>query len=118
MFIEFYWGLWAIYGACMSIAFAIFWFLTRWKRAKWLAQFLRLMFVLLAVTPAMVDEGSSAYAPAIIVSLFDYFQGNDDRALDATINLIIAAAFALVIYLMYAMILLIVHLRRRRVKLS
>lgn len=109
-----YTTLWAVYLASTLFAFLLLWNLTKTSgKLKWFAGLVRLLFPVMMLTPANLSTNPEFMAPAFVVALFDFFQGFEQGAFDASINVGVAAIAAIVIYIIYSLILLIVHSRRK-----
>jgi len=109
-----YLGLWAVYLVCTGLSFLLFWNLTRWPKLwRYLARFLRLLFLAVMLAPATLSTHPESMAPALIVAFFDYIQENQDGFYSALVNLMAALALSLIIFVIYIIIALIVHSRRK-----
>ncbi|MBC6427766.1 MAG: hypothetical protein GDA55_00755 [Cellvibrionales bacterium] len=108
--------LWSIYAACAALLLLIAWSMTRrWRGIfKWLRNALLLAYVLLVAVPAPLSSAPDSLAPAFIVVLFDYWQGDKQAASDALSYLVAAFATAAVLYLIYLLARLTIAIRRKR----
>ena len=109
-----YLGLWLTYLIAMLIALALFWNLTNWQRMRWLNRLLWLVFFVLAFTPAQVPQQPDFMAPAFIIGLFEYFQGDDGAVFNALLNLGVASLVALTGFLIYILVLTVRKLRAKK----
>lgn len=107
--------LWATYLASTALAFLLLWKMTKTKgKLRFFAGLIRVLFIVVMVTPANLSTTPEYMAPAFVVALFDFFQGYEEGAFDASINLGVATAGAVAIYIIYSVISLIVHSRKKR----
>lgn len=113
---NYYFALWAVYIVASMVAYKFFWEFTRWPRVWWLGSFLRIMVLVLLVTPAAQSEGSDFLAPAWITMVFDELQGLGDGWFRAGINLMAAGALGVSAYFVHLVFSLIQ--RRRKIKKS
>lgn len=114
MYQQFYMALWIVYGLSAVIAFWLLWGFTRWQgRARYAGGLIRVLYIVLMATPAHLTSVPDLIAPAIVVAIFDYFQGFEDGAFDAAFNLGIVSFFALLLYSIFCLILLFVHSRKK-----
>ena len=119
MFEAAYLGLWLVYGVSVLLAFALLWRFTRWQNmAGSIGRLIRLLYLVLMLTPAYLSAAPDFIAPASIVMLFDFFQGYEEGAFDAAVNLVVATLGALTIYLFYRLIVTFIHFRRTRRKIG
>jgi len=81
-------------------------------KLRFFAGLFRILFIVVMVTPANLSTTPEFMAPAFVVALFDLLQGYEEGAFDASINLGVAVGGALVAYIIYSVILLIVHSRK------
>lgn len=107
-------ALWAVYLVSVLLAFWIFFRMTRWQgKLGFVSGLLRILFLAVMLTPAELTTNPELMAPAFVVAMFDFFQGYEDGAFEAMINLGVALVAAITIYIIYSVILLIVHSRRK-----
>lgn len=107
--------LWSTYLMSTGIAFLFFYNMTKWAgNWKILAGLVRLLFLTCMLVPANLSTNPEFMAPAFVVALFDFLQGYEKGAFDASINLGIALVAVLIIYTIYSVISLIVHSRTKR----
>lgn len=105
--------LWTTYLVSTLLAFLLLWRMTRWSgKLRFLAGLIRLLYLVCVLTPANLTTNPDFMAPAFVVVMFDFFQGYEDGAFEAAINLGVAATASITIYIIYSVILLIVHSRR------
>lgn len=105
--------LWIVYGLSALIGFVMLWKLTRWQgKARYLSGLIRLLFVVVMAVPANLSTVPEFMAPAFVVALFDFFQGYEDGAFNASINLGVALVAAIVLYSIVSLILFFVHSRK------
>lgn len=97
----YYFSLWIIYILASATAYYFFWGFTRWPRVWWLGSLLRILVLVILVTPAAQSEGSELLAPAWITLLFDELQGIGDGWFRAGINLMAAAALGMGVYFVH-----------------
>lgn len=109
-----YTSLWAVYLVSIGFAFLLLWNLTRWS-GKWiyLARFIRLLFLAVMLVPATLSTNADFLSPAIVVAPFDFLQGYDEGSLSALVNLLAALTGAVGIFVIYLVITLIVHSRKK-----
>ena len=112
----YYFSLWAVYILASLVAYKFFWEFTRWPRVWWLGSLLRIMVLVILVTPAAQSDGSEFLAPAWITMLFDELQGLGDGWFRAGINLMAASALGFCVYLLHLVFSFIQ--RRRKIKQS
>lgn len=105
--------LWAIYLAGSAAALHAFWQFTRWPRIWWLSSFVRMVALVLLLTPVQQSEGGTTWAPALITAVFDELQGIGDGWFRAGINLMVALLLGLVAWIVH-LVLSLVHRRRRK----
>ena len=105
--------LWAVYLLSTAMAFLLLWNITKTKgKFRFFSGLIRMLFVAVMLTPANLSTVPEFMAPAFVVALFDFLQGYEQGSFDAAINLGVAVVGALVLYIIYSVILLIVHSRR------
>lgn len=90
--------LWAVYGVGILIALYFLWQWTRWPRVWWLGALVRIMALVVLLTPAQQAENSEFYAPAWITMVFDELQHLGDGWFRAGINLMAATLAGLIVY--------------------
>ncbi len=97
--------LWTVYGVASLLGFLLLWRMTRWQSGAtgFLAGLIRLLFAVIMLTPAALSTEPDYIAPAFVVTMFDYFQGFDEGAFDAAINLGVAIVAATILYCLVAL---------------
>lgn len=110
----YYYGLWIVYALGSLVAYRMLWDFTRWPKVWWLGSFVRIMAVVVIVTPAAQAEGSAFLAPAWITMAFDELQRLGDGWLRAGVNLMAATVLGLLVYFVH----IIYSLIQRRRKLG
>ncbi len=66
-----YWFIWLIYLAAGLVFYGVFWWLTAFKRALWVAYSLRAMMAALILTPWFANDQDNLLAPALMVMTLD-----------------------------------------------
>ena len=112
----YYFSLWAVYIIAFVVAYRFFWEFTRWPKVWWLGSFLRILVLILFLTPATQSEGGEFLSPAWITLVFDELQGIGDGWFRAGINLMAATALGVIVYFVHLVFSLIQ--RRRKIKKS
>lgn len=109
-----YLSFWGLYLVSIGLAFLLFWSLTRWPRGwVYLARFLRLLFLAVMLVPASLSTNPEFMAPAVVSAPFDFLQGNQDGFISAIVNLVASTVGAVAIFVIYLIIVLIVHSRKK-----
>ncbi len=85
-----YWVIWVIYLTVSSLLFALFWWLTQFKKMLWAAYCFRAVIAAIILTPWYATGFGTALAPAWIIILLDVITIGSDAAVRATIPLILA----------------------------
>jgi hypothetical protein len=109
----YYYGLWIVYTLGSLVAYRILWDFTRWPKVWWLGSFVRIMAVVVIVTPAAQAEGSAYLAPAWITMAFDELQRLGDGWLRAGVNLMAASAIGFLVYFVHIIYSLIQRGRKK-----
>jgi hypothetical protein len=92
-----YWLMWAAYLTAGVAFVAVFWEMTRFRRARWLAYFLRALIIAVIFTPWYASSEGDVMAPALIVILLDAITVSSAEAARATVPLVLSASSTLII---------------------
>lgn len=107
-----YIAFWAAYLASSVFLLMLLWSFTRGDKLRWLASIVRLVAVVLLLTPAQLFQNPDYAVPASFSYIFDSLLGRDQAAFSALVYLIVSAIVCMVIYLIYLVSIQIVHSRK------
>lgn len=106
--------LWMVYLIAGLLLMWMIWMHTRWQRLLWLGRLSRLIIFILVFTPAKLYHETEYLVPATISLAFDSLLGHDEAAFATTVNLIVSAIVCTLVFIIYYVILQIVHSRRAK----
>lgn len=106
--------LWAVYLLSGVLLLWLVWSFTRWERVHWLGHIVRLIVFVLLFTPAKLYQQPDHLVPATMAMAFDYLLGNEDAAFASMVNLIVSAIVCTLIFIIYTVILQILHSRKSK----
>ena len=92
-----YWLMLAAYLTAGTAFVAVFWEMTRFRRARWLAYILRALIIAIIFTPWYASTEGDVMAPALIVLLLDAITVGSTAAARATVPLALTTFFTLII---------------------
>jgi len=100
-----YWLIWLIYLAAGGAFYGIFWWLTRFKRFKWISYSLRAVMLALILTPWFTTDEGRTMAPALMVMTLDAITIGREASGRAASPLLLAVVVAeLIATLLYLVI--------------
>ncbi|MEQ8956279.1 MAG: hypothetical protein RL120_19275 [Gammaproteobacteria bacterium] len=70
-----YYLVWFGYLAAGAVFYGIFWYFTRFPRARWLAYFMRAVMAAVIVTPWYAHSDEDILAPALMIAMLDAISG-------------------------------------------
>lgn len=95
--IDNYWLFWLLYLASAAIFMAMFWRMTRFKRALWASYSLRAIAIAVIFTPWYSNPQGSEMAPALMVATLDAITAGGSAALRSFVPLVLAILFGLLV---------------------
>ena len=105
--------LWAIYLIAGLLLMWMVWLHTRWQKLKWLGTIIQMIVLVLVFTPAKLYHQPDFLVPAIISLGFDQVLGHEEAAFSAAVNLMVAAIVLSLIFVIYYVVLQILHSRKK-----
>ena len=85
-----YYLIWAVYLLAAAVFMAVFWHMTRFPRARWLAYFLRAILAAIILTPWYAHPEQTVLAPALMVAMLDAITSGGAAAGRALVPLVLA----------------------------
>lgn len=107
-----YIAFWAAYLASAIFLLMLVWSFTRWDKLRWLGSVIRLIAVVILLTPAQLFHNPEYFVPASFSYVFDTLLGRDQAAFSSLVYLIVSAIICTTIYLIYLVSIQIVHSRK------
>jgi len=89
-----FWVIWVIYAAAASLFYWIFWRVTAFKRARWIAYSMRGLMLALIITPWYANTEGTSLAPALMVMTLDAITIGTSAASRAMVPLLLALLLA------------------------
>ena len=87
--------IWAAYLLAATAFLTVFWKLTRFQRAQWLAYLLRSIAIAVVLTPWYANDQSEVLVPALMVLTLDSITLGTESAYRALVPLLLSLVFCM-----------------------
>jgi hypothetical protein len=92
-----YWVFWLVYLLAASVFYGIFWKITRFLGAGWLAYMLRGVSAAIILTPWYTNSADGVLAPALMIVMLDGITIGSAAAVRSIVPLILAVILSLIV---------------------